>query len=107
MGHQPEDVARSVRDSGDIGDRTVRVVLVAEYDLTVRVELGEQLLVREVAPLAVLDGDGEALPGLGTGREGRIRPLDPHRHVATDERERRIRAQGTREQARLAQDLEA
>ena len=51
--------------------------VVAEDDLAVRLELGEQLVVGEAAALAVLDGDVEPLPGLAAGEvNGGVGPLD-------------------------------
>ena len=45
MRHQAEDVAALVHDTGDPGDRAVRVLLVTQDDLAVPLELGEQLVV--------------------------------------------------------------
>ena len=55
--HEPHDVARLVADAGDRVDGSVRVVEVAEDDLR-RVEIRR----RDVAAVAVLDRDDEALP---------------------------------------------
>jgi hypothetical protein len=56
--HQPEDVSSLVHDGGDVGDGSVRVLAVAQDDLAVRLELGQQLVV------------GEASPGPGLRRSG-------------------------------------
>jgi hypothetical protein len=70
-------------------------------------ELGEKLSVGKEAALAVLDGDRQRLPDLTTGQERLGRTLNAQRHVAADEGERLVRAQGAREQPCLAEHLEA
>ena len=103
--HQAEDVARFVCDCGDLTDRAVRVLLVAQDDLLVRLEACEQLAVREVAALAVLDGNRHPLPGLAAAREGRGGVLDDQTHVAADKRKGRVRPQRPGKEARLAENL--
>ena len=56
-----EDVPVRVEDAGDGCNRAVRVLLVTQRDLAVRLQLGQQRLVGEVATLAVLDRDRQAL----------------------------------------------
>jgi len=106
--HQPEHVPARIGDAGNVGDRAVRVLArcVAKCDLTVRLDLLEQVRVGEPAALAVLDGDGQALSRLAAAEERR-RLLDEDIDVPADERERRVRAQRTREEPGLAEDLEA
>jgi hypothetical protein len=70
-------------------------------------ELVEELGRRVPAALAVLDRDAEALTLLAPVGERRACLLHTQRHVAADERERRVRAQHAREEAGLAEDLEA
>jgi hypothetical protein len=70
-------------------------------------ELGEQPLVGVPAALAVLHGDDELLSRLAARGEGRLRPLDADAYVPAHERERRVPAQHARQQAGLAEDLEA
>jgi hypothetical protein len=106
--HQPHDVGVGIGDAGDVGDGAVRVVaVVAEDDLPVGLELLEQLGIREIAPLAVLDGDCQPLARLAAGGERRVGSLNSERDVAADERQRLVRAQRAREQAGFAEDQEA
>ena len=77
-GISPKTLPLGVDDAGHVRDRAVRVVRlgVAEDDLPVLLELGEQLRVGEPAALAVLHGDRQRLPLRAAGRERRVRPLD-------------------------------
>ena len=78
-GMRPMTFAVLVHDAGDVGHGAVRVLAVgvAEHDLAVRVELGEELGRRVPAAVAVLDRDRERLARLAAARERRVRPLDP------------------------------
>src|ERR671935_280885 len=83
---------------GEKGERAVGFLLVAEHVLPAGLELAEELRVGEIAPLAVLDRDRQLLARGAARREGRIGALDAERHLAADERERRVRAQDAWEQ---------
>ncbi len=72
MRHQPEHVPGGVADAGDVVDGAVRVLAgrVPEDDLSVRLELAEQILACEPAALTVFDGDRQLLV-LGAARRER------------------------------------
>ena len=107
VGHQAEHVALAVADARDVVDRAVRVVFVTQEDLVEVEQLRVELVVRVPAPFSVLDGDRQGLALHAPRSEGRVCPLDAHAHVATNERERHVRAQRAGEDTRLAEDLEA
>ena len=100
--HEPHDVADLVADPGDVADRSVRVVDVAEHDLR-----GVEIRRGDVAAVAVLDRQHEARAGGAARGERQVVALDGQRHVAADEAKRLVAQQRAREQARLAEDLEA
>src|SRR4051812_36696514 len=103
VGHQAEDVARLVAHAGDPALRAVVVGGVAQDDL-----LAEGVEVRRVvAAGGVLDGDRERLPGARLARERRVGVDDLELGLAADEAQLAIGQQRARQQARLAQDLEA
>ena len=106
-GISPSTFPASLQTPATSPHRAVRVLRVAEDDLAGRLELGEQLRRRRTSTLAVLHGDRQLLPQLAARRERRLRPLDAHADVPAHERERRVRAQHARQQAGLAEDLEA
>ncbi len=81
--------------------------LVAQDDLVQIRQLGVELLVGVPAALAVLHGDRQHLPLDAASRELRVRTLDAHAHVTTNELERPVRAEHAREHPGLAEDLEA
>ena len=85
MRHETHDVALRVHDAGDVCDRAVRVVLVTEDDLPVRLELGEEPVVREPAALPVLDRDREDLVRFAERGERRVRALDAEIDITTNE----------------------
>src|SRR5438874_1585149 len=93
--------------AGDKRFSSVVQLLEAPGGLAVPLELGQQLLVGEVATFAVLDRDRQRLARLAPARERRVGALRPKVDVAAEELERRVRAQGAGQQARLAEDLEA
>ena len=105
VGHQAEDRSRLVHDAGDVRGRAVGVLLVAESDLAVRLQLGEELVVGVIATLPVLHGDREPLPAFAAGRERGVVPLDSERDVAADERQRSIGAKRPGKEACLAENL--
>ena len=65
----------------------------------------EQLAVREVAALAVLDGDRQTLRRLAAAGERRVVALEDERHVAADEGEGRVRPERPGKEPRLAENL--
>jgi len=104
--HQPDDPAVGRGDPGDVVQRAVRVAaLVAEDDAPGVFQLGQRRGVGHVAAFGVLHRDDD-LPALQVGGPGRLR-LDLEPLVAADEVQARVAHERAREQARLAQDLEA
>ena len=93
----------------DVADRSVRIRAraVPEYDLIVAFQVGQQFLVGEPAPVAVLHGDRQRLGRCAARRERCRLALDDQRHVPAHERQRRVRPQRSRQQPCLGQDLEA
>src|SRR5439155_1771384 len=87
--------------------RAVEGLGIAKDDLVPRQKLLVEVPVGEPAALTVLDRNDELLAGRATRRERRVRAFDDETHVAADERERLVRAEDAREQARFAEDLEA
>src|SRR4029079_4357450 len=94
-------------DAGDVADRAVAVLGVAQHQLTRGVELLVQILVRVPAALAVLHRNGQLLSLLAPRRERRVRLLDAEPHVAADELELAVGPEHAGEEACLAEDLEA
>src|SRR5712692_480902 len=69
--HEPNDVSVLVADAGDVGQRSVRVglggrraarVAVAEYDLSVLLDLREGVRIGDPAAFAVTDRHTQDLP---------------------------------------------
>ena len=101
MRHQADDVARLVAEPGDRRLRSVRIgrvadvaggVGVAEDDLTVRLEPGDDVRLGEVVALAVRDRNPQHLPAAARHRERRIGLLDADVHVLAAELQRRFRS---------------
>ena len=59
MGHEPDDVAPGVAHPGDVVDRAVRVVRVAQHDAVLAAQLGERRGVAGVVALEVVDRDAQ------------------------------------------------
>src|SRR5205085_6308481 len=107
MRHEAHHVPALVDDARNVMNRAVHGLVVAEADLTSRLELVVQILVGEPAALAVLHRDDELLVlGASCGERG-VRALDAEANVATDERQRFVRSKDAREESCLAEDLEA
>ena len=94
--HQAHDVAGLVEHAGDVRDGAVRILLVAEQQLSARVEFLDELGRPVPRAFAVLDRDHESLSRPAPRRECGVAPLDAHRDVAADEGERRVRPQHAR-----------
>ena len=76
VGHETHHVALCVHDAGDVVERSVRVVVVvAEHDLAVGLQLREELRVGGVAAFAVLDGNRQPLTDLATSEERDVERL--------------------------------
>ena len=75
--HQADDVASLIADAGDVVDRAIGVVDVAEDDPVVGLQLGQRLGVTGVVALEVVDRDAERLADRGRGGQHRVRGLDP------------------------------
>jgi hypothetical protein len=105
--HQPEHVARRVRDAGDVARRAVEVVpgRVAQRDLAVGLELVEHRIGRPVAAGRVLARDRQRIPDPPQPRGPRVRHLQLD--LPADEAQRDVREQRAGQQPRLAEHLEA
>src|SRR5688500_7735854 len=106
MRHEPHYVPRVVDHPGDVAERAVHVLRVAEDDLTTRGELNERTLVRVPGAVAVLHGNHELLSDRAPAHEVRCRALDTEDRVTAHELELPVREENPREQPRLAEDLE-
>ena len=69
MGHQADHVAGPVADAGDVVDRAVGVVDVAEHHPVLVPELGQRVGVAGVVALEVVDGNAELGPDRHAGGE--------------------------------------
>lgn len=106
--HQTDDVARLVRDAGDVAQRAVRVdVDVAERDPAFGLQHVERVLVGDVPPVHVLQRDVDLLVGLVVGGPGGPRVLHPQLLVAADEVEVVVAEHRAGKKVRLGEDLEA
>ena len=107
--HQAHHVATLVHHSGDVACRAIRVLTrrIAEHDPAPSLE-GVELLGRgEVAPGLVLDRDRQPFPEGAAAGERSPGALNLHLHLAGDEAQRFVWEEGTGQQARLAEHLEA
>jgi hypothetical protein len=106
MRHQPEHIARRVGHAGDVARRAVEVVpgRVAQRHLPVRFELVEHRVRRPVAAGRVLARDRQRVAEAAQPRRF-AHDLDVH--LPADEAQRDVRQQRARQQAGLAQHLEA
>ena len=62
MRHQTNHVARGVGDAGDVVDRPVRVVHVAEHDPALAIEFPQGFVVTDVAAGKVVDREHQLVP---------------------------------------------
>src|SRR5665647_1295863 len=99
--------AALVADARDVVDRAVAGLVVAQHDLAVRLQLGDEAGRSKPAAVTVLHRDDETLSVRAARRERQIVALDDERHVAADEAQRLVLQQDARQEAGLAQDLEA
>ena len=104
--HQAEHVARLACHAGDVGQRAVRVLGVAQRDLARGLDALQLAGGAYQAPSWCLTGMRSTAPGARppTRASRRARRRD---HVAADEAPVVVRAQHARQQARLAEHLEA
>src|SRR5438445_7299050 len=125
MRHQAGDVALAVADTGDVVNRAVGIASVVSFlgsrkatdgtvgrgvtenDLTIVFEVGERGFVAIVSAVGVRDGNLENLALLRGVGKGRVRLLDANVDMAADKAQAAIAHHGAREQARLAENLEA
>ena len=105
--HHAHHVALAVQDAGDVAQRAVGIVDVAEGDAVFGFEFVERALVGEVAAFAVGDGQAQDLAFLRRAGEGRIGGLDAQAQLAADELQAAVADQRAGEQAGLHQNLEA
>src|SRR2546426_6306076 len=107
MRHDPHHIAAGVTHAGDIVHRPVRVICdVAQHHLTVRLELGRRLRIRDVAAIAVRDRQRQPFATLVTRSERRVRRFDAHVHGSGQELETSVTHQRAGQQSRLTQNLE-
>ena len=106
-GMSPMTFRSAFQDACDIGEGAVRVRvrLVAQDDLVVRLELGEKLGRSEPAAVAVLHRNREELAFRAARRERCLELLDPDGNVTADEAQRRVGTEDAWQKAGLAQDL--
>ena len=91
MRHHPHHVALAAQDAGDVAQRAVGVVQVAEGDAVLRLQFVQRALIGEVAAFAVGDGKAQHLAPLRGGSERRIRGFGAQPHLAADELQPRLR----------------
>src|SRR5262245_35703500 len=107
VGHHPQHIPRGVHDAGDVRPAPVGILEVAEGHLALTLESLQPLVVDEVVPVAVGDGDPERLAGRELGGEPAPRFLGAEHHVLADVLAVRVLEQRAGEQPRLGEDLEA
>src|SRR5215831_5287333 len=81
VGHHPQHVPRGVHDAGDVRPASVGVLQVAKDHLPLTLQPPQPLVVDEVAPVAVGDGDLEGLAWRELRGEAGPRLLRPEHHV--------------------------
>src|SRR5258708_20999156 len=78
MGHQADDVAGLIADSGDVVHRPIRVVDVAQHDTLLITKLRECLLRARVITLEMVDRQAQQFAGGNlAGQPGMARPEPP------------------------------
>ena len=116
MRHHAEHIAALIEDAGDAVHRPVVIPVgignavrpgIAEQDAAFAFELRHGLAIGDVVALAVRHRHADHLTGIVAAGERRIGALDLEIDVAADEFELRIAHQHARQQAGLAQNLEA
>ena len=107
MGHHAHHVALAVEHAGDVAQRAVGVVDVAEGDAVLGFEFVERALVGDVAAFAVGDRQAQHLVLLRGGGVGRVGGAHREAQFAADELQAAIADQRAGKQAGLHQDLEA
>ncbi len=120
VGHQSENVALAVADSGDGCERAIRICVeilragraavgmnVAKNNLPVALEFGKRLRIAEIVPFHVRDGHFQHLAGLrGTGKRS-VRIFDADVHLAAKKAQVLVAHHGARKQAALEKNLES
>ena len=107
MRHHPHHVALAVEHAGDIAQRAVGVVQVAESNPVFGFQFVQRTLVGVVAAFPVRDGQPETPAALGRAGERRIGRLHPQRHRPADEFQPAIAHQRARQQPSFHQNLES
>ena len=64
MGHQPEHIASWIGDSGDVGNRTIGIVGVAQRDAVTVLKGFKSVLAALITALSMGNGQLDFLPGL-------------------------------------------
>ena len=106
MRHHAHHVAFAVQDAGDVAQRAVGIVHIAEHDAVFGFEFVERALIGEVAAFAVRHGQVQHLALCSVVGEGRVRGLGAQRHFAADELEAAIAQQRAGQQAALRPESE-
>src|ERR1700678_2776777 len=114
MGHEARDIAGFIADAGDVAQRTIRIAALGQLALGVGVlpensvvlfQLLQGGLVREVAALAVGDGQAQDFSGRNLVREGRLVRGGLEKNMFAAKLERAISNERAGQQARFAEDL--
>ena len=113
VGHETKDITRTVANPGDLLDGAVQRrrcsfgIAVAQEDLAVLLQLRQSRLIDEVVAIGVRHGDTEHFTGCPLIEEGVV-GVDHHEVLDLgDEGEVGVAFEGTGEESRFGEDLEA
>jgi len=107
VGHEAQDVAGPVDQAGDVVQRAIGIVGVAEDHLALALDAGKGVGVREEGAFAIAHSHHHlAAAAEGAGEAG-VRPDNVQLHGLADVLQRRIPQEGARQEAGLAEHLEA
>ena len=105
--HHAHYVSFAVEHAGDIAQRAVGIIEIAEGDAVLRFELIESALVGKIAALAMRDGQAQGLAEVRGGGEGRAGGFHAEANFPADEFQAAIAHEGAGKEARFDQNLEA
>src|SRR5665213_948542 len=101
MGHETHDIPRGITHACNAAHGTVRVVDVLQYDLTVRKQLSEGLLITGVIAFVVIYRKRQTVPAHRGPREHRVRGDDLAGNGFAEKSKTVISHQCTRQQTDL------